>query len=106
MLRGAGLAPREQAPGATVGTAGRGAQQTAKTIQELKELAAHRQEMKRKAERLRAQIEDFTVKLEQTEKALALTKDDYDRLHLAVSLDGGQARGLSGRRHQARALGC
>ena len=30
-------------------------------------------------------------KLEQTEKALALTKDDYDELHIAVGLGGGQA---------------
>jgi hypothetical protein len=46
--------------------------------------------MERKAEKFRAQIADLTGKLEQTDKALALTKDDYDRLHLAVSLDGGQ----------------
>ena len=85
------MAPREQVPGATVGTSGRGAQQTAKAIQELKELAAHRQEMERKAEMFRAHIADLTGKLEQTEHALALTKDDYHSLHLAVSLDGGQA---------------
>ena len=70
--------------------ASRATQQTANTIQELKVLAAHRQEMKRDAERYRVQIDDLEAKLERTQQALELTKDDYDRLHLAVGLDGGQ----------------
>ena len=70
---------------------GEPAQQTTKAIQALKKLAAHKQYMEKKAEKFRAQIADLTNKLEQTEKALALTKDDYDKLHLAMSLDGGQA---------------